>query len=532
MYNSLVELFAESCKKYASKLAYKNFDTTITYQQLENESRNFAAFLQNEFKLKKGAHIALMLPNILSYPICLFGAWQAGLVVINVNPLYSARELIFQLKDSAASAIVVLTDFADILQQALPETQVKNVIAVKTQAPFFKITKHKLQKVHITDNDLALLQYTGGTTGISKGAMLTHKNLLANIEQMSLCFDKILKQGQEITITILPLYHIFALTVCCLTFVKFGGLNILITNPRNLAEITEPIRKHKLTAFIGVNSLCNALLNNSAFRQLDFSSLKFSIAGGMAVQKTISDKWQQITGTTISQGYGLTEASPVVSMNYPQQKEFTNSIGLPMPFTQISIRDENGNELPLNTRGELCVKGPQVMQGYWQQDDETKQVFWPDNWLRTGDIATMDKKEFLYLVDRKKDMIITSGYNVYPNEIEEIIMSHPLVLEVAVIGIPSKHAGEIVKAFIVPAVGATGGSPTKKEIIAFCKKHLTSYKVPKRIEFRTELPKSNVGKILRKELRKGDPPVAPTGNKFFYAAIVGSFNFIRKYTGR
>ena len=502
MYNSLVELFAESCKKYVHKLAYKNVNTTITYQQLENKSRNFAAFLQNELKLKKGAHIALMLPNILPYPICLFGAWQAGLVVVNVNPLYTARELIFQLQDSSAETIVVLEDFA----QALPETQIKNVITVKAQPPFFKSTKHNLKKVPITNTDLALLQYTGGTTGISKGAMLTHKNLLANIEQISIWFDSVLQAGQEISITALPLYHIFALTVCCLTFVKWGGLNILITNPRNLAEITEPMSKHKITAFIGINSLCNALLNNSAFRKLDFSALKFTIAGGMAVQKTIADKWQQITGTTISQGYGLTEASPVVTMNYPQQQEFNGSIGLPMPFTQVSIRDEKNNELPIDTPGELCVKGPQVMQGYWQQSQETKQVFWPDNWLRTGDIVTMDKEGFLYLVDRKKDMIITSGYNVYPNEVEEIIMSHPAVLEVAVIGVPSKYAGEIVKAFIVPAaVGATGESPTKQQIIAFCKKHLTSYKIPKRIEFRTELPKTNVGKILRKKLRgKGE----------------------------
>lgn len=531
-YSSLVELFEKSCKKYSDKKAFCNFNSDLTYRQLFVLSKNFAAFLQNEFRIKKGDRIALMLPNVLQYPVCLFGALMTGAVVVNVNPLYTSRELVGQLSDCGAETIIVLANFAQVLQHALPETRVVNVIVteigdlcgffksyfmnfvidkIKRKVPewyipyavsFRKVMEKgkrlRLQKVNIKGGDLAFLQYTGGTTGVSKGAMLTHRNIVANVEQNSAWLGDVLHVEGSTSITILPMYHVFALTVCCFTFLKFGLFSVLITDGRNFSYISKVMSKYPINIFVGVNSLFNALINNSSFRKLNFDNLKLSVAGGMAVQGTVAEKWENLTGKVILEGYGLTEASPVVSMNPLCQKEFLNSIGLPMPSTEISIRDYDGKEVPRGSEGELCVKGPQVMKSYWNQEEETKNVFWSNGWLRTGDISVIDEKGYLYLVDRKKDMIVTTGYNVYPNEIENVIMTHPAVKEVAVIGIPSEHAGEVVKAFIV----RKDETLTKEKIVAFCKDRLTSYKAPKRIEFRDELPKSNVGKILRRALRE------------------------------
>lgn len=531
-FSSLVELFEQSCEKYADAPAFVNLNCQLTYRQLFTASSNFAAYLQNELKVKKGDRIALMMPNILQYPVCLFGALQAGLVIVNVNPLYTARELVKQLSDCGAETIVCLSNFAHVLQHALPETRVTNVIItelgdmcgfIKSRLINFVVNKIKkkvpkwyipyatslrrvlergarlrLQKVHISGDDLAFLQYTGGTTGISKGAMLTHRNVVANVEQNLAWMGGALKSAEETIIAALPLYHIFALTVCTFTFVKIGSKCVLITNPRDTAGLAKTMAKYPISVFIGVNSLFNALVHTSDFRKLDFSHLKLCIAGGMAMQSSVAEEWQEITGQLVLEGYGLTEASPVVSMNPLYQKEFLNSIGLPMSSTELSIRDDDGNEVPRGAEGELCVRGPQVMQGYWQQPEESEKVFLPDGWLRTGDVAVMDEKGYFYIVDRKKDMIVTTGYNVFPNEIEGVIMTHPAVKEVAVIGIPHSHAGELVKAFIV----RKDDTLTKEKIVAFCKDRLTSYKVPKRVEFRDELPKSNVGKILRRALRE------------------------------
>ncbi|MCK4870188.1 MAG: AMP-binding protein [Gammaproteobacteria bacterium] len=529
---SLVELFEKSCKKYSDKPAVSCMDCTLSYEQLMTLSRSFAAYLQNELRVKKGDRIALMMPNILQYPVALFGALMTGAVIVNVNSLYTAPELVKQLTDSGAETIVVLANFAHVLQHALPETRVRNVIVtevgdlcgmfksllvnfmvnkVKKKVPewyipyavsFRKVMefghKLRLQKVRITGDDLAILQYTGGTTGVSKGAMLTHRNILANVLQNAAWMGGNLQEGVEVSITALPLYHVFALTVCCFTFLYFGAESVLIINPRDLNSVSRAIDKHKVTVLIGVNSLFNALLNTSEFKKLDFGSVKFTIAGGMAVQSVVADRWKEITGSNILEGYGLTEASPVVTMNPLTQKDFINSIGLPIPSTLISIRDDDGKELSVGEEGELCVKGPQVMQGYWESEAETENVFWEDGWLRTGDVAVMDEQGYFYIVDRKKDIIVTSGYNVYPNEIESVLMTHPLVKEVAIVGVPHEHAGELVKAFIV----RKDDSLMKDKVVAFCKDRLTSYKVPKRVEFRDELPKSNVGKILRRALRE------------------------------
>ena len=531
-HSSLVDLLQKSCHKYSNKPAFKSLGHTMTYKILMHHSRDFAAYLHHKLNVQKGDCIALMLPNMLQFPVCFFGALQAGLTVVNINPLYTASELEKQLADSGAETIVVLSAFAHILEQALPHTNIKNVIITEVgdlcgilRAQIIKFATRKTQQqlpqwnipnvllltkilklgrrqktpnLNITKDDIALLQYTGGTTGISKAAMLTHENLLANVEQCVTWMHTKLRDGEEVCFTVLPLYHIFALTACCLTFMRIGGLNILVPSPRNIKAVVKLFKQNHITALMGVNSLFNALLNNSAFRKLNFQNLKFTLAGGMAVQKPIADKWEKITGNVILEGYGLTEASPVVSMSPLDQAEFSQSIGLPMPATDISIRDDNGKELPIGEEGELCVKGPQVMQGYWQQEEETKLVFWPDGWLRTGDIAVMDNNGFLYIVDRKKDMIVTAGYNVYPREIEDVIMHCPGVSEVAVIGVPSKHAGETVKAFIV----RKDESVTKEKIIAYCREQLVSYKIPKRIEFKHELPKSSVGKILKRALRE------------------------------
>lgn len=525
---SLVEMFETSCNKFAPKPALISFDYKMSYSLLAKKSRDFAVFLQQKLNLKKGDRIALMLPNVLQYPVAFFGALRAGLIVVNVNPQYTVRELIGQLNDANTETIVVLTNFAHVLQHALPETRIKNVIVTeigdlcgffksylinflaRKKVPAWDIVAtsfkkalaygrvRRLEKVAINGDDIALLQYTGGTTGISKGAILTHRNLIANLEQCFACIGNALAEGEGIGITALPLYHIFSLTVCCLVFVKLGAAQILIANPKDFPALIKTMIKYPVTIFTGLTTLFNGLLNHSHFKKINFSSFKLTIAGGMAVTPTVAQRWQEVTGSTIVEGYGLTEASPVVSMNPIDQRTFKSSIGLPVPSTEISIRNDDGNELPIGEAGELCVRGPQVMRGYWNKIDETNQVFYNDGWLRTGDVVVIDEKGYLYLVDRKKDMILVAGYNVYPNEVEAIIASHPMVLEVAVIGEPSKYAGEVVKAFVVKKDEAL----TKEKLVAYCKDRLTSYKVPKRIEFKSELPKSNVGKILRRVLRE------------------------------
>ena len=532
IYPSLIAMFEDSCQKFALHPALSNLGSVMTYSELLQKSRNFAAFLQNHLCLKKGQRIALMLPNVAQYHVSFFGALYAGLVVVNINPLYTARELIGQLNDSGAEVIVVLANFAHVLQHALPETRVKHVIVTEVgdlcgfvksaivnfivrndqkQVPFWNIfgainfkkamalgKMSRFTPVPIAANDLALLQYTGGTTGVSKGAMITHRNLLANIEQACAWIGGELIPGAETSVTILPLYHIFSLTICCLTFIRIGAFQLLIANPRDLPGMVNKISKYPVTIFVGLTTLFNSLVNNAEFRALDFSKLKLTVAGGMAVNPHVAEKWREVTGSMILEGYGLTEASPIVSMTPLTQETFISSIGLPVSSTEISIRDDNGIEVAIGEEGELCVRGPQVMQGYWQRPDENSKVFYPDGWLRTGDICVIDEKGLLYLVDRKKDMIVVAGYNVYPTEVEMVISSHPMVHEVAVVGETSKHAGEVVKAYVVKK----DESLTKEKLIAYCKDRLTSYKVPKRVEFLKELPKSNVGKILRRVLRE------------------------------
>lgn len=531
-YVSLVELFTEACDKFNTRSALLGLNHVMSYGELAIKSKAVATFLQRDLKLKKGDRIALMLPNIVQYPIAFFGALQAGLIVVNINPLYTAREIILQLNDAQAETIIVLANFASVLQHALPETRVKNVIVTEVgdlcgflkrniinfvvrqdakKVPFWNIPssisfrqglsrgkKQNLIQVVIKNTDIALLQYTGGTTGISKGVMLTHRNLLANIEQCLAWIGGNLIPGYETSLTALPLFHIFSLTVCSLVFTYLGALQVLIANPRDLPSLIKKISRYPVSVFIGLTTLFNGLTNSSAFRNLDFSHLKLTVAGGMAMNTSVAKRWHEITGNNVFEGYGLTEASPVVSISPLTEQAFINSIGLPLPSTEVTIRDENDHEVAIGKEGELWVRGPQVMQGYWQRPDETEKVLTQDGWLRTGDIVVMDKHGYLYLMDRKKDLIVVAGFNVYPNEVEAVIASHPMVLEVAIVGEASKHAGEIVKAFIVKKEEAL----TKEKIIAYCRDRLTSYKVPKRVEFVASLPKSNVGKILRRVLKE------------------------------
>lgn len=531
-YRSLVDLFLTCCKKYAEKPAFNNFGAQLTYRDLEAKTATFAAYLQQVLGLRKGERIALMMPNLLQYPVALFGALRAGLVIVNVNPLYTARELIHQLTDAQVETIVVLDNFASVLQEALPNTPLKNVIVtqmgdmlpwlksclvnfvvkhIKKMVPAWSIPqaisfkqaliegeKYQCVPCELTSSDLAFLQYTGGTTGAAKGAELTHRNMLANLQQIYAWFGPLVREGREIIITALPLYHIFSLTCNCLTFIELGALNVLITNPRDIPQFVKTIKKFPFTVITGVNTLFNALLNNVEFCRLDFSQLRFAVGGGMAVQKVVAERWQTVTKSALIEGYGLTEASPVVCANPLDLQAYNGSIGLPLPSTEIKICDEAGQELALGEAGELWVKGPQVMRGYWHNIEETKNIISPDGWLKTGDIATVDENGMVRIVDRKKDMIIVSGFNVYPNEIEGIIAGFPGVAEVAVVGVPCDVTGESVKAFIVkkdPKI-------TEADIIAYCRTLLTGYKVPKLIEFRDELPKSNVGKVLRRKLRE------------------------------
>jgi long-chain acyl-CoA synthetase len=526
---SVGELFEKSCKQFAERSAFHCMGKTLSFAQIDKMSRDFAAWVQSK-GLPKGARVAIMMPNCLQYPIALFGTLRAGYTVVNVNPLYTARELEHQLKDSGAEVIVILENFAHTLEEVLPRTPVKHVVVaslgdllgvkglivnfvvrnVKKMVPAFELPNAERFNAAIAEGsgrsmtpfptsqeDIAFLQYTGGTTGVSKGAMLTHSNILANIEQASANLILSLAGETPVIITALPLYHIFSLTVNCLLMAKVGGCNILITNPRDIPAFVKELGKHRYNAITGVNTLFNAFLNNPEFHKLDFSYVKVCVGGGMAVQKAVADRWKQVTGKVLREGYGLTETSPCATFNPPNLTDYNGSIGLPLPSTLVAIRDDNKKDVPVGQPGEICIKGPQVMKGYWQRPDETAKVLGPDGFLYTGDVGVMDELGFVRIVDRKKDMILVSGFNVYPNEIEQVVAMHPGVLEVAAIGVPDEHSGEVPKLFVVKKDPAL----TEKDILEHCKEQLTGYKRPKYVEFRAELPKTNVGKILRRALR-------------------------------
>ncbi|HVX04849.1 MAG TPA: AMP-binding protein [Rhodanobacteraceae bacterium] len=538
---SIVAMFEQACARHSQRPAYSSFGTTLTWAELDRQSACFAAFLANEWRLGKGDRLAIMLPNLLQYPVALFGALRAGITVVNVNPLYTARELQHQLADSGAKGIVVLENFAAILQEAVGKTHVEHVIVtsigdqlgfpkgplisfavkhIKKMVPRWSLPGHlclgdvlrrgsgmQAPKVQLGHEDIAFLQYTGGTTGVAKGAMLTHGNMVANALQLAAWVGDLFTRGEERIITALPLYHIFSLTVNALFMMYFGGENILITNPRDIPAFIKTLKKNRWSAITGVNTLYNALLHHPDFPSLDFSHVKFALAGGMAVQRAVAERWKKATGIPLIEGYGLTETSPVVTANPLTIKEYTGSIGMPLPSTDISLRDDEDHAAPAGEAGELCVRGPQVMKGYWNRPEETAKVTSADGWLRTGDIARMDENGLLYIVDRKKDMILVSGFNVYPNEIEDVVARHPGVLEVAAIGVPDEHSGEVVKLFVVKKDPAL----TEAALKQYCHDELTGYKRPKYIEFRSELPKSNVGKILRRALRDEEKKKTPQG---------------------
>ncbi|KRA52799.1 long-chain fatty acid--CoA ligase [Pseudoxanthomonas sp. Root65] len=531
-YRSIVSVFDEAISKYRDRPAFRNFGKTLTYGEIDKLSRQFAAYLLGELKLKKGDRVAIMMPNCLQYPIAIFGVLRAGLTVVNVNPMYTPRELKHQLVDSGASVLLVVDNFGKTAQEALAGTQVKQVITtalgdlvgfpkgaivnfvlkyVKKMVPDYDIPGtvrfkdtltlgqlHTLPDVDIDSGDIAFLQYTGGTTGVAKGAMLTHRNLVANMQQAGVWVGTGLDYGNEVIITALPLYHIFALTANCLVFMKLGGLNHLITNPRDMPGFVKELKATRFTAITGVNTLFNGLLNTPGFDEVDFSNLKMTLGGGMAVQRAVAEKWKKVTGVTLVEAYGLTETSPAACINPMDLHDYNGAIGLPVPSTDACLKDDDGNIVPTGEVGELCIKGPQVMKGYWQRPEETANVMDADGWLHTGDMAKMDENGFFYIVDRKKDMILVSGFNVYPNEVEDVIAGLDGVLEVAAIGVPDDKSGEAVKVFIVKKDPAL----TAEQVKAFCRDNLTGYKQPRHIEFRTELPKTNVGKILRKELRE------------------------------
>ncbi len=529
-YSSVREIFERACAEFSDRPAYTNMGQSLTYADIEEKSRYFAAWLHNA-GLEKGDRVAIMMPNVLQYPVALSGILRAGMVVVNVNPLYTERELEHQLRDSGARAIVILENFVHTLEKALDAAELEKILVTRI-GDFFNFPKSalinfvvkrvkkivpdwdipgtisftralndgkwlKLEDVELNHDDLAFLQYTGGTTGVAKGAMLSHGNMVANVQQAVAWFGPYLKRGEDIAITALPLYHIFSLTANCLTFMKVGGNNILITNPRDFKGFVKELSEFQFTFISGVNTLFNALMHTEGFSNLDFSGLRLSLGGGMAVQRDVAERWRQVTGDHLVQAYGLTETSPAACINPLDKREFTGSIGVPISSTDASIRDDDGNELPIGDIGELCIKGPQVMKGYWNRPDETAKVMIDDEWLRTGDIARIDAKGYVYIEDRKKDMILVSGFNVYPNEIEDVITGHPDVVEAAAIGIPDERSGEIVKLFVVSKNPAL----SKEEVVTYAREYLTGYKIPKVIEFRDELPKTNVGKILRRALR-------------------------------
>ena len=528
---SIVAVFEQACERFRDRPAFSNLGKALSYDDLDRLSARFASYLLNDLKLKKGERVALMMPNILQYPIAIFGVLRAGLTVVNTNPMYTGRELRHQLVDSGASAIVVLESFAHTLAGVIGDTQVRQVVTtgigdllgfpkgpivnftvryVKKLVPDYDLPgaigfrealargeRHRLPAADIRADDIAFLQYTGGTTGVAKGAMLTHRNLVANMQQSSAWISRDIQPGKEVIITALPLYHIFALTSNCLVFMKFGGLNVLITNPRDMDGFVREIARSGFTAIPGVNTLFNGLLNTPGFEKVDFSQLRLSLGGGMAVQRAVAERWKQVTGVTLVEAYGLTETSPACCMNPLDLPDYNGSIGLPIPSTDCCLKDEEGRMLPQGEVGELCARGPQVMAGYWNRPEETAKVIDADGWLHTGDMARMDEHGFFFIVDRKKDMILVSGFNVYPNEIEDVVAMMPGVLEVAAVGVPDEKSGEAVKVVIVRKDPAL----TADQVRAFCRENLTGYKLPKFVEFREELPKSNVGKILRRELR-------------------------------
>ena len=531
-YSSISDVFRQSVEKFAHQPAFQNMGKTLTYAEVGKLAENFASYLQNVLKLPRGERVAIMLPNLLQYPIALFGILQAGLVAVNTNPLYTPRELEHQLKDSGATTIIVLENFANTLELVLPRTQIKHVIVasvgemfgffkgtlmnfvlrkIKKMVPEYRISgaipfqttlkegaAHTFRPVTLTREDTALLQYTGGTTGVAKGAVLSHGNICANMLQAKEWIKNQLREGKETVIAALPLYHIFALTVNLMIFTNAGSKIILITNPRDMKGFIGELKKERISVFIGVNTLFNGMVNQPDFATVDFSNLRLTLGGGMATQKAVAEKWKKITGTPIVEAYGLTEASPGVCCNPLNIEAYSGGIGLPVPSTEVELRDADGKEVGIGHPGELWVRGPQVMKGYWNRPEETAKTIDARGFLETGDIAVMDEKGWLKLVDRKKDLIVVSGFNVYPNEIEEVVSHNDKVMEVACIGVPNEKTGEALKVFVVKK----DPSLTKEELIEFCRTELTAYKVPKDIEFRDELPKSNVGKILRRELRE------------------------------
>jgi long-chain acyl-CoA synthetase len=535
-YGSIKHLFETVCQKYSDKPAYANLDYKITYGDLEKRTRDFGAYLQSLPGMQRGDRVAVMMPNLLQYPIAIFGILRAGFVVVNVNPLYTPRELEHQLKDSGAKAIVIVENFCKTLEEVVKETPVQHVITTqigdmlpapkrwivnwviknkRKMVPEWHIANtttmrdalatgagRQLAPVDLGHEDIAFLQYTGGTTGVSKGAMLTHRNILANLEQSGVWISGQFKEAQEVVVSPLPMYHIFCLTAT-LSFMKWGAMNVLITNPRDLPGFIKELQKYPWTVLTGVNTLFNGLLNTPGFDALDFSRIKLVLGGGAAVQQAVAEKWQKVTGHALTEAYGLTESSPGASIN-PMNAPWQGSIGLPLPSTEFSIRNDDFVALPLYDgsedktpfTGEICIRGPQVMKGYWQRPEETAKVI-KDGWLLTGDVGHMDSRGFVFITDRKKDMILVSGFNVYPNEIEAVVQMHPGVLECASVGVPDEKSGEAVKVVIVKK----DPNLTKEDVIEHCKKHLTGYKMPRVVEFRADLPKTPVGKILRRELR-------------------------------
>lgn len=531
LYPSIMHLFDEAIPKFRAKNALSNMGVTMSFEDLDREVGNFASFLQNELKLKKGDRIAIQMPNLLQFPVAMFGAFRAGLTVVNTNPLYTASEMKHQFRDSGAKCVVILANYAGLLQEILQDTQIESIVVteigdmfpfpknwivntvvkhVKKMVPDYDLpTAYTFRKaleigqqkpyhsVPLAHDDIAFLQYTGGTTGVSKGAMLTHKNIISNMLQIVEWMRPVLHEGKEVIVTALPMYHIFSLTVNCLTFIKYGAENILITNPKDIPDFIKTLKKNHFSVITGVNTLFNALMNHPDFSKIDFKNVKVSIAGAMALQRAVAEKWKSKTGSSLFEGYGLTEASPVVCCNPISGGDQVGTIGMPLPSTNVKLVDDDEKEVPMGEAGELCVQGPQVMKGYWNRPDETDKVM-KNGWLHTGDVAIMLDNGYFKIVDRKKDMILVSGFNVYPNEVEDAIATHPGVLEVAAIGVPDEKSGELVKVFVVKKDPAL----TADQVIAHAKKTLTGYKIPKQVEFRGELPKTNVGKILRRALRE------------------------------
>ncbi|MCP4187058.1 MAG: AMP-binding protein [Gammaproteobacteria bacterium] len=531
-YQSVADVFEQAVNEYRNRPAFSNMGSTLSYGDIDQLTAQLAVYLQNLPNMRKGDRVAIMMPNVLQNPLAIFAVLRGGFTVVNTNPLYTPRELKHQLTDSGAKAIIVMENFCHTLTEIIDETPIQHVITtqigdllkfpkslivnlvvkyVKKMVPAFTLRrginfKTALRKgagktfkpVQSTHDDIAFLQYTGGTTGVAKGAMLTNRNMIANMQQASAWVKDVVEEGEEVIVTALPLYHIFSLTANCLTFMKVGAHNILITNPRDMPGFVKELKGISFTAITGVNTLFNGLLNTPGFAEIDFSRLKLTLGGGMAVQQPVAERWRKTTGAPLLEAYGLTETSPAVCINPLNLTEFNGSIGLPVPSTEVSIQDEDGNILPQGESGELCVRGPQVMKGYWNREDETAEVMSADGWLKTGDVAKMDSAGYFRIVDRLKDMILVSGFNVFPNEIETVIAEHEGVLEVGVIGEPDQKSGEIVKAVIVKK----DQSLSEEEIIRHCREKLTSYKIPKIVEFKMELPKTNVGKILRRELRK------------------------------